>query len=530
MNTVTEQTALQALQAAVDIGVTDFCICPGARNTYFISILKNEPRLNVLYFYDERSAGFFALGRSRASQKPVAVITTSGTAPAHLLPAAMEAYYTGVPLLLISADRPSRFRGCNTPQACEQVGLFGIYAPFAIDLEEDGFCSLSEWDRRSPAHLNVCLEEPAADRLPKGPLKLLQDHQPQNKFLFGDPEENIAASLHLFLEQITTPLVVVSAVKASDREAIAQFLLRLNAPVFFEAPSGLREDPRLKHLRIARTEKLWHAAEIAGYPIDGILRIGGVPTIRLWRDLEQKQGSVHVFSINDVPFSGLSWGPIACTSLAGFFNGFYNSKSFGSSSAKGWLAQDRRFQEKLQSLYEEEPRAEQSLMHEFSKKISPKARIFLGNSLPIRIWDLCSTNLDRNFQVFASRGLNGIDGQISTFLGLCSPQSDNWGLFGDLTTLHDMSGPWIMSQLKNTPVTIVVVNNGGGKIFAKMFPDKEIQNEHTLHFHPLASLWGLAYQRWTEIPERISMQERTLIEITPDNDATERFWKKMAQI
>ena len=104
-------------------------------------------------FVDERSAAFFALGRIKRDGHPVAVITTSGTAAAELLPATVEAYYSGAPLVLITADRPARFRGTAAPQSIEQLGLFGVYAE--TDFER--------WNRRAPLHINVEFDEPIID-------------------------------------------------------------------------------------------------------------------------------------------------------------------------------------------------------------------------------------------------------------------------------------------------------------------------------------------------------------------------------
>jgi 2-succinyl-5-enolpyruvyl-6-hydroxy-3-cyclohexene-1-carboxylate synthase len=110
------------------------------------------------FSYEERSAAFFALGRARASGRPVAIIT--GTAAGELLQATMEAFYTEDPLLLITADRPRRYRGTGAPQAAEQAGIFGVYAPFSQDLEHVDPCAITEWDWVDPAHLNVCIEDP----------------------------------------------------------------------------------------------------------------------------------------------------------------------------------------------------------------------------------------------------------------------------------------------------------------------------------------------------------------------------------
>src|SRR5438477_4553812 len=122
------------------LGVVDFCVCGGSRNAPLIAALASG-----YTFVDERSAAFFALGRAKRDGKPVAVVTTSGTAAAELLPATIEAFYSGVPLVLITADRPARYRGTGAPQSIEQVGLFGIYAT----------TELEGWNRRAPLHINV---------------------------------------------------------------------------------------------------------------------------------------------------------------------------------------------------------------------------------------------------------------------------------------------------------------------------------------------------------------------------------------
>jgi len=127
------------------LGVADFCVCSGSRNAPLIAVVGD-----AFSFVDERSAGFFAIGRARRDDRPVAVITTSGTAAAELLPAAVEAYYSGTPIVLITADRPARYRGTGAPQAIEQESLFGVYAARSIEA----------WNRRMPLHINVEFDEP----------------------------------------------------------------------------------------------------------------------------------------------------------------------------------------------------------------------------------------------------------------------------------------------------------------------------------------------------------------------------------
>ena len=143
-------------------GICEWVVCPGARNMALLQVLAAAEDLVKWTHFDERSAAFFALGRIQDMGLPVAVVTTSGTAAAELLPAVVEAYYERRPLLLLTADRPADYRGSAAPQAIEQADLFGIYAP-TIDLETPDSLPediLEDWDYASPLHINVCLPDP----------------------------------------------------------------------------------------------------------------------------------------------------------------------------------------------------------------------------------------------------------------------------------------------------------------------------------------------------------------------------------
>jgi 2-succinyl-5-enolpyruvyl-6-hydroxy-3-cyclohexene-1-carboxylate synthase len=498
-----EQLALHVIESAMQSGVTAFCVCPGARNTPFYTVLKT---LNVQKFFnfEERSAAFFCLGQARRTNGPIAVIVTSGTAVGELLPATMEGYYNGVPLLLISADRPRSFRGTGAPQAVEQKNIFGVYAPFSQDIAAGESCNIHEWDKAFPAHLNVCFEEPFPCRHVTSQLEVAS----KDKCIWRDNEA--VRQLDHFLHFAKKPLVLVSTLPKYAEESVTNFLAELNAPVILEGTSCLREDPRLKHLRIVRAEKIWENADKAEYPIDGILRIGGVPTNRVWRDLEDKQGQLHVCAISDLPFSGLSWGNLLQVHLSAFFKSYVLPKKYTSENSKKWLAEDQHYRQNLDALIKEEPLAEASLIHQLSKKIPARANVYLGNSQPIREWDLAATDTHKQLTIFANRGANGIDGQISSFLGLC-----------------DMAGPWMLPQLPNTSITIVVVNNRGGQIFSRLFPDKDFLHSHELDFRPFAKFWGLTYELWKEIPDDVTHKGHRLIELAPDAAASARFWKKL---
>ncbi|HKS21384.1 MAG TPA: thiamine pyrophosphate-binding protein [Thermoanaerobaculia bacterium] len=139
------ERARRTIAEARTAGVVDFCVCGGSRNAPLIAVLSVTSDVRVWSFVDERSAAFFALGRAKLLGAPAAVVTTSGTAVAELLPAVIEAYYSGTPLIVITADRPARYRGTGAPQCIEQEGIFGPYA---------GSCV---------THVNVEFDEPLID-------------------------------------------------------------------------------------------------------------------------------------------------------------------------------------------------------------------------------------------------------------------------------------------------------------------------------------------------------------------------------
>ncbi len=178
----------------------------------------------------------------------------------------------------------------------------------------------------------------------------------------------------------------------------------------------------------------------------------------------------------------------------------------------------------------------QLISREASLKGTPP-RLYLGNSLPIREWDLAANPEFQADDIWASRGLNGIDGQISTFLGYAKPGGSNWALVGDLTALYDLQGPWVLPQLLDTQVNLVIMNNGGGKIFSKMFTPQEFQNNHHLRFSAVADLWSLEYLRWTVVPDhtfRFSLPssgtQSRIIELIPEEAATARFWERYQRL
>ncbi|MCB1078252.1 MAG: 2-succinyl-5-enolpyruvyl-6-hydroxy-3-cyclohexene-1-carboxylic-acid synthase [Verrucomicrobiae bacterium] len=474
------------IEESVAWGVLDFVVCTGARNApLVVPLLQAPPPIRIWNHFDERAAGFFALGLAKRDRRPVAVVTTSGTAVAELLPAVIEAHYSGLPLVLITADRPKRFRSTGAPQAIEQAHLFGRYCEGCLDVEAaEDFPIDFPWNRQRPLQVNPCFEEPRPEdsapidwerALARGAAPFEAAIQPSS---FGDP-----TLLDRFVADFGDGVVLLGEVDRDQRPEVESFLSRLGAPIWAEASSGLRESALLSPFLLPGGDQAFQT-----WCPGKVLRIGGVPSLRFWRDLEVKP-QVPVLSVTRTGFPGLA-RPCEVTGWLDFSEP--TIESCHSETDRPTISE---------SDWTEFPRSEPAMIHALSEIIPPEARVFLGNSLPIREWNLAATRGVPHPDVFANRGANGIDGEVSTFLGLSEGCEEAWGIFGDLTTLYDANAPWTLGQLTAGKRRIVVINNGGGRIFSRLPALSQVgaeekvvtENRHSLSFEPWAAMWGVAY-------------------------------------
>ena len=498
------------LKQLQSLNVKTICVCPGARNSPWIELLESQNTFEVLRFFDERSAGFFALSRAKETLAPVAVATTSGTAVGELLPAMMEAYYSGSKLIALTADRPRRFRGTGAPQACEQKDIFGIYARTSSDLDgESDFTELEAVE--FPFHLNVCFEEP------------LPSHD-SNRFIKKETEDKN-------FKMGEFPLLIVGELSFLEAQELTPALVLAGLPVITEALSQLRENPALETIRIRPHRNLWKEAHDSGYPIDSVIRIGGVPTLRFWRDLEvhPEASLIPVASLSTLPFRGLPRASLISQNASRWLEKNLESRHHTSRWNKSFenfkMKQDNRFKH-LEVCLKNYPLSEPAWMRSLSLEIKAGSSVYLGNSLPIREWDMAATQASKHFLVRANRGLNGIDGQISSFFGGLRPDCENWAILGDLTALYDSSAPWILNQLHSQPhFKLVIINNSGGRIFDRIFSSSFYANNHSLGFGDWAKQWGLSHATASD-PRLLSALSSSVkvVEVIPDAEQTESFW------
>lgn len=512
--------AQECLKHLASVGVNEIALCTGARNSPLVALLDSTKSFKVYNFFDERAAAFFALGRMRQTTRPVAIFSTSGTAVAEMLPAMVEAHYTGAPLIAVTADRPRKCRGTGSPQSINQTKIFGEHAEHFIDVAPNEFWNLDGWLKTGPLHLNLCFDEPLLDEEIKTQNYPTANFESGN-FVLQKKINDQRDVFREFLRKSRNPVFILGGLNSSETTHIENFLKKTGALVFAEGQSNLRESESLKNQILYSGDSI-----LSPNYFDAAVRIGGVPTTRFWRDLENNSRLMPVLSVSNVPFSGLSSGKLIHTNLTQFFKDFDVHLNLDVEKNATNIMKDRARYREILAILDSEPTSEPALLHRLSLLIGKDSQIYLGNSSPIREWDLFADRTSRNWEVFGQRGVNGIDGQISNFLGYAHPDKANWGIFGDLTALYDLSAPWVLKQIPAKNIKIVVVNNGGGQIFSRMFESKSFLNEHKLQFQHWAKMWNLPWARWESIPSHYEENLPSVIEIAPHLDATQRFWDR----
>jgi len=511
------QLAAKVLQGLVSSGIREFCLCAGARNSPFVSILDENKHIKVYSFFEERSAAFFALGRMAKTQRPMAVITTSGTAAAELLPAAIEATYSSLPLVMVTADRPKSYRGSGAPQSINQIGIFSYYIEASLDLDdENNHFSVKGLTWKKPFHINVCFEEPLID----GPIAKLDVPSSSEWIKFPEQCEPMAGHDTTQFLKTHNPIVILGTLPPKAQLPILGFLKKIQCPIYAEGISGLRGHSDLKHMEIQSGENYLHRL-LDTRKCDSLFRIGGVPTVRLWRDLEDKRKHLPVLSVGYNHYSGLSRDVNHFTHLSSLamIESPEHFKDLGPI-----LKEDLQLQHKKIELFTKYPKSEPAMVWALSRKLKGQS-VYLGNSLPIREWDLVADFDSYPTRVVGNRGANGIDGQISTFLGWAEPATENWCVIGDLTAMYDLSSLWITPQLEEKKMRIVVINNKGGQIFKRMFNREIFLNRHDVEFSHWAKMFKWEYASWTSVPEETHLSDRQIIELVPDAQQTDEFWK-----
>jgi len=521
--------AKSTVHQALALGTAEFVVCGGARNAVileYLARLEAKGRIRVWSHFEERSAGFFALGRMMETDLPCAVVTTSGTAAAELLPAMIEAYYQARPLLAITADRPATARGSGSPQSIIQPGIFGPHA----------HTDVATWNGRSPLHLNV--ELPEAIDIPQEDQSELPSPAP---FEPTWDKPNVAELARWLRDPGVRGLVIIiGGLEPTEREEVWHFCRTLDVPVIAEATSGLRE--ALAALHLPNGDRL-----LRQKPPSKILRIGDCPSGRFWRDLETLP-DIDVRNITRNGLPGIARDaatPDSFGNSARFLTGPIDRtlRALGQVEPLGDLADhlvtSGRDATRIDELLEAHPDSEPALIRAISRYAVLSGPVFLGNSLPIREWNLFAQWERPCTEVRANRGANGIDGQLSTWLGATAEITGAWAITGDLTALYDPTAAALLGQVESRGRVLAVINNHGGRIFDRLPRLSSMSaraRDWLVHpqqadFSAYAALWNMRHHRIATLDDldaydpETSSETATLLEVVPSTTDTAAFWR-----
>jgi 2-succinyl-5-enolpyruvyl-6-hydroxy-3-cyclohexene-1-carboxylate synthase len=436
-------------------GLRDVVICPGSRSTPLVMICAQRAELTMHVRIDERSAGFFAIGRALATDRPVAIVVTSGTAAAELLASVAEADQAFVPLLVVTADRPAELHGVGAPQTMDQHRLYGAKVR---RFEEPGVVSELDvaswrdvavrlWGRAigapghpGPVHLNAAFAEPLVAQpltLPASGATLVE------RAVTGESQRGFKDQRVLcVVGRGTTPDVVARC--------------RANGWVVLGDATSQRT--------LAYFDALLRSAEFAARARpDVVVRLGGIPASKVLQE-RLREWNVHTVSFDGVGFVADPDHLIA-ESLSGLPPTDASQRSDGD-YVELWLEGSRKVADWLEKLDANDGALlNEPIVARVVVEASERhgAALVIGSSMPVR--DVEWWARPRTVPTFANRGVNGIDGVVSTALGV-GAGSVSIGLLGDITMLHDVSGLVDGVGASGGSSVLVVVDNNGGGIFS----------------------------------------------------------------
>jgi 2-succinyl-5-enolpyruvyl-6-hydroxy-3-cyclohexene-1-carboxylate synthase len=525
-----------------DAGVRDVVISPGSRSTPLVVAAVREPRLTRHEVIDERAAGYFALGQARVTGRPSVVVCTSGTAAAQYLPAMIEANLTGTPIIVLTADRPHELYDCRSPQTIDQVKLFGENARLFFDLvpeaNDGAFRALrrivaqsvltTTWPRPGAVHLNARARKP----LEPVPPEREDEHYlaERARAIAGEPAvfcpapsaapapEAIlqAAALASAAERGIIVAGPAALAQKGAREDVWALAAATGFPVAAEATSQLRFAKRPPGVRFLDGFDLMlrSATFRERLAFDLAIQIGAPPTSGPWEQIapsiprvvlaehgwNDPHGSARVMVFGSVSLS--------CRALAEAVDGApaaHHLTFLDRAQASAWTAAERE-------IAATDTLSEAAVVGCLLERTPEGSILVLGNSLAVRLVDIYGRGgTGRDVDVLSQRGASGIDGLVAGAVGAASTSGRPTALLiGDVSMLYDLTSLSLAARLR-TPFVVLVLHNGGGRIFEQLpicdLPGIEpsvidhATTPHDTSFAPAAAMYGVPYARTTDVAE-----------------------------
>ncbi|GEA51568.1 2-succinyl-5-enolpyruvyl-6-hydroxy-3-cyclohexene-1-carboxylate synthase [Vibrio inusitatus NBRC 102082] len=532
------------LEEATRFGARHVCIAPGSRSTPLALESIQQSNLTVHTHFDERGLGFFALGLAKATQTPVVVVVTSGTAVANLLPAVVEANLTGEKLILMTADRPMQLVGVGANQAIVQQGLFSSHVVSELNLSSPNASINMRWllsqydevlhiqrEKGGPVHINCPFPEPLY--VDDSPLLSQLDALPLNWLNSNEifVQREGCTRIDAFAEFLDVHknkkgLVIIGRLPFEQSIKVKQLAQQLGWPMLCDPQSGISSE--------WQGYDVWLQNDLAKSQLaqcDLVVQFGArLVSKRLLAFLKLRVMEQDFRAYALLCDEGGSLNPDYLPMQR--FPAQWHIDNPMSSQSHGWADDLKPYSELVTRQAGKLCRddiTELEITHRLSE-ITDGYQLFLGNSLGVRLVDMVSKAL--NVETYSNRGASGIDGIVATSAGVASGSSKpTLTLIGDTSLLHDLNS---LALIADKGCIVLVLNNDGGAIFDMLPVDENhkqrlYQMPHGFQFKRAAQQFGMGYEQpktWQQLQQVIAGFESSgsrslLIEVvTPPNEAS----------
>jgi 2-succinyl-5-enolpyruvyl-6-hydroxy-3-cyclohexene-1-carboxylate synthase len=553
------------------LGLTLAVICPGSRSTPLaVAFAQQTPDIAAISILDERSAAFFALGQAKIIGSPVVLICTSGTAGANFYPAVIEARESRVPLLVITTDRPPELRDCHSGQTIDQLKLYGSYpnwqAELALPSSDMGMLAylrqtlIYAWERcqtpvGGPVHLNLPFRDPLAPVPDGNDFSQLQSQFQPEEFFAGIrnttpfPIPDSPFPIPQEWQKCDRGIIIAGVAQPQQPEeycrAIAQLSQTLKWPVLAEGLSPVRNYADLNPYLISTYDQILRNPQLAKQLAAAmVIQVGDMPTskeLRTWiNNTQPRRWVIDPSDQNLDPLHGrtthlrisveqLAYGGVGGAGEAGEVKSSSSPPSPSSPSSPPsphppitpspdylhlWCTAEKQVRVAIdQTLATMEELFEGKAAWLLSQTLPPRTPLFISNSMPVRdvefFWKPNNLGVRSHF----NRGANGIDGTLSTALGISHRHQSSVMLTGDLALLHDTNGFLIRNKFIGH-LTILLINNNGGGIFemlpiAKFEPPFEefFGTPQDIDFAQLSATYSVEHElitSWEQLQQRLN--------------------------
>ena len=493
------------------LGVRHAVFSPGSRSTTLAMLFQSHGGFHTYMNIDERSAGFMALGIAKAQGEPAVLVCTSGSALTHYGPAVVEAKHSGVPMIILSADRPYTLQQVGAPQTIDQQKYFGTavnyYEELSVPSESHYYTYPRQVARRAylkandhklgPVHINVPLFEPL---VPNREEEYFKQGRSAKPFRLVKHQEIASLASLLNGKQV----LILGGPTVTNPKAVVDFADRIGAVVIGDPLSNLRQYEKVISTYDAF---LAHHERWEELRPDVVIQLGQIPVSKR---IQQWMGTLTDIDYVTVSPNAEVVNPSLTTTIhvMASVDVFLWEMSLGISVAQDleyvrvWQQIESNSREQLDKVQEEPNLFEGRTIHMLQQMMSDEGQLLVANSMSIRDMDYFWATGRSQAMVYGNRGTNGIDGTVSTALGLSTNGKPTVMLTGDLSFFHDMNGLAI-GKTQGMNLTIILHNNDGGGIF-QYLPQKGTDDFDYLFNTPqgidysgLATMYGLDYVKVT---------------------------------